>query len=200
LKFDFINQEIIMFEKNNYSYELHPDMLQKIGEEFDTALITDQVAEAVKGKTGKEAAQTAEALFAEYGKNWIRLAHKLGDEYPDRTYEVLLESVDNLNGYYKFALVPQRFLEIAYLSTQTISILPIIENSANQLVYRMVECSVYNGLKEKAGEDLAKELPCASACLTACETLHADLEIDALVEMEAKLPADGYCQFKARRA
>ncbi|MBW2324086.1 MAG: hypothetical protein JRF41_11330 [Deltaproteobacteria bacterium] len=110
------------------------------------------------------------------------------------------EAIDKTGGYLRFALAPQRFLEIAYLSTQEISILPIIENNVNRLVYRMVDCDTYKNLKEKCGEEVANLLPCRHACLTACETLHRDLEIDALVQMEAQIPKDGYCQFAARRA
>jgi len=36
---------------------------------------------------------------------------------------------------------------------------------------------------------------CRHACLSAIETLHDDLGIDALVQMEATNPKAGYCQF-----
>ncbi|MEE9435933.1 MAG: hypothetical protein V3V37_04560 [Candidatus Adiutricales bacterium] len=189
-----------MYEPNNYSYELHPDMLKAMAEEFDPDKITTKFAEAVKGKKAKEVEAQGEAIFGEFGKNWIRQAHKLGEEYPDRTYEVLLEAIDKTGGYYRWALVPQRFIEIAYLSTQDIPVLPIVENNVNRLVYRLSECQINKNLKEKCGDKVADALPCRHACLTLCKTIHEDLEIDAIVEMEATMPKDGYCQFMARRA
>ncbi|MBW1710702.1 MAG: hypothetical protein JRG97_13755 [Deltaproteobacteria bacterium] len=189
-----------IYEAKNYSYELNPDMLKLLREEFDVDKVTSKFAEAIKGKSAGEIEAEGKAIFEEYGRNWIRQSLKLGEEYPDRTYEVLLEAIDKTGGYLRFALAPQRFLEIAYLSTQEISILPIIENNVNRLVYRMVDCDTYKNLKEKCGEEVANLLPCRHACLTACETLHRDLEIDALVQMEAQIPKDGYCQFAARRA
>jgi len=189
-----------IYEAKNYSYELNPDMLKLLREEFDVDKVTSKFAEAIKGKSAGEIEAEGKAIFEEYGRNWIRQSLKLGEEYPDRTYEVLLEAIDKTGGYLRFALAPQRFLEIAYLSTQEISILPIIENNVNRLVYRMVDCDTYKNLKEKCGEEVANLLPCRHACLTACETLHRDLGIDALVQMEAQIPKDGYCQFAARRA
>jgi hypothetical protein len=64
----------------------------------------------------------------------------------------------------------------------------------------MVECKTFSNLKEKCGEEVANQLPCRHACITACKTLHKDLEIDANIQMEASIPKDGYCQFAARRA
>ncbi|MBW1710705.1 MAG: hypothetical protein JRJ73_12615 [Deltaproteobacteria bacterium] len=189
-----------IYEAKNYSYELNPDMLKLLREEFDVDKVTSKFTEAIKGKSAGEIEAEGKAIFEEYGRNWIRQSQKLGEEYPDRTYEVLLEAIDKTGGYLRFALAPQRFLEIAYLSTQEISILPIIENNVNRLVYRMVDCDTYKNLKEKCGEEVANLLPCRHACLTACETLHRDLGIDALVQMEAQIPKDGYCQFAARRA
>ncbi|MBW2324083.1 MAG: hypothetical protein JRF41_11315 [Deltaproteobacteria bacterium] len=161
-----------IYEAKNYSYELNPDMLKLLREEFDVDKVTSKFTEAIKGKSAGEIEAEGKAIFEEYGRNWIRQSQKLGEEYPDRTYEVLLEAIDKTGGYLRFALAPQRFLEIAYLSTQEISILP----------------------------EVANLLPCRHACLTACETLHRDLGIDALVQMEAQIPKDGYCQFAARRA
>ena len=125
---------------------------------------------------------------------------ELGEEYPDRTYEVLKESIDKTGGYYKFTLLPQRFLEIAYLSTQDISILPIVENNAQRLVYRMVDCLTYKTIKERCGEQIANLLVCRHACLGGCESLHRDLEIDAIIQMAASMEKDGYCEFVVRRA
>ncbi|MCJ7622306.1 MAG: hypothetical protein MUO76_02295, partial [Anaerolineaceae bacterium] len=141
-----------------------------------------------------------EKIFTDYGREWIRKTHKLGEEYPDRTYEVLLEAIDKTGGYLRFSLVPQRFIEIAYLSTQDISILPIVENNKDRLVYRMVECLTFKKIKEKCGAKVADQLPCRHACLTACDVLHQDLDIDAQISMDASIPKDGYCQFTAKRA
>lgn len=189
-----------IYEVNTYSYELNPEMLKLLGEEFDVDKVTTRFAESVKGKSKEEIEAIGKDIFETYGRDWMKKCHKLGDEYPDRTYEVLLETIDKTGGYYKFALVPQRFIEIAYLSTQEISTLPIVENNNNRLIYRMVECKTFNNIKEKCGDDIANMLTCKNACVTACETIHQDLEIDALIQMTASMPKDNYCEFAAKRA
>jgi hypothetical protein len=190
----------IQYDIKHYSFELHPEMLKLLGDEFDVDKVTTRFAEAVKGKSPAEVEAIGKEIFATYGRDWMKKTHKLGDEYPDRTYEVLLEAVDKTGGYLKFALVPQRFIEIAYLSTQEIAILPIVENNHDRLVYRMVNCKTFNKIKEKCGDEVANLLTCRQACLSACRTIHQDLEIDALINMTAEIPKEGYCQFEVRRA
>jgi hypothetical protein len=189
----------IQYEIKRYSFELNPEMLKLLGEEFDVDKMTSRFAETVKGKNPQEIEAVGKDFFEKYGREWMTQTHKLGEEYPDRTYEVLLEAVDKTGGYLKFALVPQRFLEIAYLSTQDLSVLPIIENNHNQLVYRMIQCKTFKQIREKCGEETAQLLTCRHGCLEACRTIHRELEIDALIRQSATIPKDGYCQFEARR-
>jgi hypothetical protein len=189
-----------IYEVKSYSYELNPEMLKLIGEEFDVDKVTTTFADAIKGKNKEEIEAIGKDIFEAYGRDWMKKCHKLGDEYPDRTYEILLETIDKTGGYYKFALLPQRFIEIAYLSTQDIATLPIVENNKDQLVYRMVDCQIFKNIKEKCGEEVANLLTCKNACITACETIHQDLEIDALIQMNASMPKDNYCEFAAKRA
>ena len=190
-----------MYEQNHYSYELNPEMLKQLGNEFDVEKATSAFADKIKGKSADEVASEGKTFFEDYGVKWMKAAHRLGEAYPDRTFEVLKTAIDDADGqYFKFALLPQRFIEIAYLSTQDIPVLPIIENNPERLVYRMVDCNTYSNLSEKCGEETVKLLPCRHACLTACKTIHRDLDIDANTRMEASMPKDGYCQFAARRA
>lgn len=189
-----------LYTVKQYSYELNPEMLKMIGEQFDVDKLTTRFAEAVKGKNVSEIEAVGQDIFETYGREWMKMSHKVGDEYPDRTYEVLLEAVDKTGGYLKFALMPQRFIEIAYLSTQDLSILPIIENNHNKLSYRLADCKTFKMIKEKCGEEVANVLTCKNACLAACKTIHQDLEIDALISQTATIPKDGYCQFEVKRA
>jgi hypothetical protein len=188
------------YEPKLYSYELNKEMMEQLAEEFDAETVASDFAKEVEGKSGDEAEAAAESFFTDFGTRWIRKSHKLGEEYPDRTFEVLLEAIDSTDGYLRFALVPQRFLEIAYLATQDFPHLPIIENNQKRLIYRLKQCKTYEKLKETCGDELADSLPCRHACTTACEVLHRDLEVDAKVEMQAEMPKDGYCQFAAIRA
>lgn len=189
-----------IYTVKKYSYELNPEMIKTIGEQFDVDKVTTRFAEAVKGKSASEIEAIGQDIFGAYGRDWIKMSHKLGDEYPDRTYEVLLEAVDKTGGYLKFALVPQRFIEIAYLSTQDLSVLPIIENNHNKLSYRLADCKTFKMIRDKCGDEVANLLTCKNACLTACKTIHQDLEIDALIEQTATIPGEGYCQFEVRKA
>jgi hypothetical protein len=189
-----------IYVAKNYSFELHPAMLKQIGQAFDVEQAVARFAGQIKGKSPDEIEKEGRAFFTAYGRDWINLAHKLGDEYPDRTYEVLLEIIDKSKGYYKFSLLPQRFLEIAYLATMDMSVLPIVENNAQRLIYRIVDCKTYKNLKEKCGDAVAEALPCRHACLTACETIHQALEVDAAIHQETAMPKEGYCEFWAQRA
>lgn len=189
-----------MSEPNKYSYELNAEMMAKLHEEFDPAKVADEFAKAAEGKSGADLEAAGKTFFENHGREWMQKTYQLGEEYPDRTYEVLKEAIDKTGGWLKFALLPQRFIEIAYLSTQDISVLPIIENNPERLIYRMVNCSTFDSLKAKCGEATANSLPCQHSCLEACRTIHNELNIDAKIEMEAKIPEDGHCQFAARRA
>ena len=146
-----------IYEPKLHSYELNKEMMAELAEEFDVEALATDFAKAVDGKSGDEAAAEAEKFFTDYGTRWIRKSHKLGEEYPDRTYEVLLEAIDSTDGYLRFALVPQRFLEIAYLATQDFPHLTVIENNQKRLIYRLKQCKTYEKLKETCGDELASQ-------------------------------------------
>lgn len=187
-----------MYEAKAYSFDLHEDMVKLLRQEFDVQQVVSKFAEAISGKKKEEIEGIGKEIFEQYGREWMKRAHQLGDEYPDRTYEVLLAAADRTN-YLFFPHVAQRFIEIAYLSTQDIRTLPILECYAHCLAYRMVDCLTFKTLKEKCGDEVANLMPCRHACLTACQTVLQDLNIDATVNMEASMVKDGYCQFALRR-
>ena len=188
-----------MSEVKTLSFELNPDMLRLLRQEFEVQKLADRFAAAISGKKQEEIEAAGKQIFEEYGREWIRRSLQLGEEYPDRTYEVLKAAIDKTGGYYKFALLPQRVLEIAYLGTQDIFTMPIVENNALRLIYMMVDCSTFKAIKEKCGDNVANLLPCKHACLTALETLHRDLDIDAIIDMQASMAKDGRCQFAIRK-
>ena len=178
------------------SFELNEHMLRLIAQEFDIQKIVRHFAQAIEGKKLEEIENIAEEIFTCYGADWIRKSLQLGEEYPDRTYEVLKEGIDTTEGNLWFPLLPQRFLEIAYLSTQGLEFLPVIENNPRRLVYRIENCQMFQAVKTECGTQIANILPCRHACLTACHTLFHDLECpEVLIKIEAATNKDGYCQF-----
>ena len=181
-----------------YSFELSMEMLELLRKEFDPTIVVTGFAEAIAGKKEAEIDAVAEKILGEYGEEWMKKTLQLGEEYPDRTYEVLKEAADQ-TGELVFPLVLQRFIEIAYLSTQQFRILPIVENWARRLVYKVTDCYTFKTLQEKCGSDVAGLLPCRHACLTLCRTGWEGLNLDATINMDATMVKDGYCQFAVNR-
>jgi len=129
----------------------------------------------------------------------MKRSYELGEEYMDRTYEVIREAAER-TGSFTFPLIPQRFIEIAYLSTQHIGTLPVMVNNANELIFQIKECKIYEQIKTKAGEDIARKLTCKSGCLKACETIFSQFEFnDVSIGMNAATNRDGYCEFRITR-
>jgi len=190
-----------MTEKARWSYELSEEMLERIEMEFDIRQLVERFAQATAGCRPETAGSLAEKIFSRYGRDWIRRSVQLGELYTDRTYEVLLEAVDTTGGHLRFPLVPQRVLEIAYLSTHGMELLPVFENSSRRLVYRIDVCKMFETLKAVCGDAVAEAMPCRYACLNACRTLFADMDYpDVRIEMAASTGSDGYCKFIVARA
>lgn len=180
------------------SFDLDATMLKTIGQEFDVQELTGRFAEAVAGKSGESIEKAAQEIFGEYGRGLMKRSLELGEEYMDRTYETLKTVIDKTGTMY-FPLVPQRFIEIAYLSTQPIFTMPIIQNNGQKLVYRIPTCDTFTAVKAKCGQEVANSLPCRHACLVALETLFQDMDIEVAIMMEATMPQDQYCQFAATK-
>jgi hypothetical protein len=181
-----------------FSFELDTEMIGLLRKEFDPPIVVEKFANEISGKKADEIDAMAKKVFSKYGQDLMRKTLKLGEEYPDRTYEILKEAIDK-TGEMRFPLVLQRFIEIAYLSTQQFRVLPIMENWARRLEYRVKDCYTFKTEMEKCRQEVANSLPCRYACLATCKTALEGLGLDATVEMEATMVKDGYCQFALNR-
>jgi hypothetical protein len=181
------------------SFDLNQEMLDMLGQRLDIQRPVSKLVEILAGKRGAEAEEAARGIFEDYGREWAGLTLQLGERHSDRTYQVLKEVVDR-TGSFGFALIPQRFVEIAYLSTQQIRSLPIVENNNRRLAYEMRDCRIFEAVKERCGEAVANMMACRQACLTLVRSIYESLGLAAAIEMEASLPQDGCCRFAATRA
>lgn len=183
---------------NSYSFDLNEDMIGYLRKEFDPRKIVNDFAKAVAGKKVTEIDKIAKEIFTKYGEQWMKKAIQLGEEYPDRTYEVLKEVIDE-TGESFFPHVHQRLLEIAYLSIQKFRHLPFLENYRSRILYQIPDCNMFRLIKENCGQEVAKLTPCRYACLQGLETLRADLGVDVVAEMVADTAEKGYCEFSLKK-
>jgi len=120
---------------------------------------------------------------------------ELGESYLDRTYEILREAIDETRSP-AFPLIPQRFIEIAYLSTQRIPTLPIVENNISRLIFRIENCRTYGAITDHCDESTAELLTCQHGCLSLCQKVMEGLGIEGIeAGMSARTPDEGFCQF-----
>ena len=183
-----------------YSFDLNEDMIKMIREEFNADVVSSKLFEAIEGKKKGEIAEVAGALFKELGQAWMQKTIQLGEEYSDRTIEIVLESVDRQgNQFMVFPHVPQRFIEIAYLGTQDFMKVPITLNNLEMLEYRIPQCALFRAIKEKCGEEVAGLMTCKDYCLSALETVKKHVEMEAIIDMAKSTATDGYCEFLMRK-
>jgi len=174
-----------------YTWDLSEDMITRLESEFGP--------EALRKEIKANAGGPRDALFADFGRRWMERALELGEQYSDRTYEVLKTAAAK-TGSLAFPFIPERFIEIAYLATQPIYTLPIVENGARGLVFRVPFCDYVKTVREELGDEEADRLPCKEACLAACRLAFERFGFNVNVGMDAAVPKDDYCQFSIRPA
>ena len=176
-----------------YSFDLNEDMVKMLKDAFNAAKVVDGAVAAVQGKTGDAAVKAAEAYFKAAGAKWMARTIQLSDEYPDRTIEMVMESVD-LQGK-QFMIFPhlhQRYVEIGTLAVQDFLKVPITLNNAVDLEYRIPKCGVYARIKEKAGEELAKAMTCSQFCMAGLEAIQKKISsVDVIIGQSAKTAKEG---------
>jgi len=183
-----------------YSFDLNMDMVDMLRDEFNAEAVATKFAEAIKGKSKADIEEAGNAFFKDLGVKWMQKTIQLADEYPDRTIEMVLETVDrNGEQFMYFPHVPQRYVEVAYLSTQEFLKVPITLNNMDELAYRIPKCALFSKIKEKCGDEVANLMTCQNCCLSALETIRKDLELDVVNDMVASTAKDGYCEFSMRK-
>lgn len=192
------DRERVVFPKD-WTFDLAEEMVEAIGEEFAPSAAVEELAGRVAGQPHAAALATAEAYFEDYGTRWMGRTLELGEQYRDRTYEVLLQAVEATGGELAFPHVPERFIEIAYLSTQPLYSLPIAENTRHRFTFRMVFCDTFTALEDQCGPEMTAALPCRKACLAAVGRAFRDKGFDVEVVQDSSLATGEFCQFTAER-
>jgi hypothetical protein len=188
-----VTRERVVLPKD-WTFDLSEEMVDRIKNEFDPDEAVEQLAGKIVGKSVDEAEVIARDFFADYGNRWMSRTLELGEEYADRTYLVLKAAAEK-TGEMAFPFIPERFMEIAYLSTQPIYSLPIVENTRSAFRYKMVFCDTIESLRQQCGDALADRLPCAAGCLSAAELAFRAKGFDVEVSQDASLVGDEFCQF-----
>ena len=185
-------------EVPNWSFDLDQEMVDEIHEAFDPEAAVADLRAIIADKSPEDGEAIAREYFADYGQRLVERSVALGEEFRDRTYEVML-AAEERTGNDGWPFVPQRMLEIAYLSSQPIYTLPIVENSSYRFTWKLALCETYQQIEEQLGEEMAERLPCQAGCLAATQRAFRRAGFDVTVEQQASMPVDDYCQFSAPR-
>lgn len=181
---------------NNYSFDLAEEMVDALEKEFGPEALKGEMAKALDGEPDEA---TARKFFEDFGTRWMERSIELGEAHPDRTYEVLLEAAKKVPEY-NFPYIPQRYLEIAYLCTQPIYTVPIVENSKQGIVFKMPFCGYHTAIQEAKGDEFADELHCTACCTAACQKAFTHFGHKVDVGFDQTMTADGVCQIAIRPA
>jgi hypothetical protein len=102
-------------------------------------------------------------------------------------------------GEMNFPLVPQRYIEIAYLSTQPFKRLWIISNSPNAFSFKLRDCNIYQAMRQKYGEEIANKMVCKSACFAMLNEIFSHFGFDVESLLETSMADAGSCQFRIQK-
>jgi len=176
-----------------YDLDLDEAMMKELSEEFAPLNFVKRLK-----LSQPHSIEDARASLEEYGRELARKSIEKGEKRIDRAYHVMKKAIEK-TGEMKFPLIPQRYLEIAYLSIQPFRRLRIVANSPKIFSFRLNECSLYKAIEEEYGTEAANKMVCKSACFALIEEILSHFDFDIKPSLEASMADDGKCQFKIER-
>jgi len=176
-----------------YDLDLDEAMMKELSEEFAPLNFVKTLK-----LSEPHSIEDARASLEEYGRELARKSIEKGEKRIDRAYQVMKKAIEK-TGEMKFPFIPQRYLEIAYLSIQPFRRLRIVANSPKIFSFRLNECSLYKAIEEEYGKEAANKMVCKSACFALIEEILSHFDFDIKPSLEASMADDGKCQFKIER-
>ncbi len=185
-------------EQKPKSFDLAEEMVEALAHEFDPAgSVTEAIGKAA-GKSGDDADNAIRAYFADHGHRLMERTAKLSDQFPDQTEATMHVDMD-VNASDGWPFLAQRLMEIAFLGSQPIYTLPIVENSSFRFTWKLAMCETYVQMQEQIDDETADRLLCQDACVNATTDAFAEYGFDIDVEVQGTMPEDDFCQFSAPR-
>jgi len=176
-----------------YNFDLDEKIIKELSEEFNPQSIVNDLK--LPNPIDFKAMTVS---FENYGKDLARKSIIRGEKNPDRTYEVMKQAIAK-TGEMTFPLVPQRYIEIAYLSTQPFKRLWVISNNPKVFSYRLKECNTYQAIRQKYGEEVANKMICKSACFGMLDEIFLHFGFDVELSLETSMAETGSCQFRIEK-
>jgi len=175
---------------DRYNFDLDQELLKELAEEFDPLNF-------VKGLILNEPkdVEDARTSFERYGTHLAIKGIKKGEERPDRIYEVMKEAIEK-TGEMHFPLIPQRYIEIAYLSIQPIRRIWILSNDDRVFSYRLNDCTIYHAIEKGNGEQKAKKMVCKYLCFAIIREIFSHFGFNVDTFLDANMESHGKCQFR----
>jgi hypothetical protein len=146
------------------------------------------LAEAVKGKAPKEAAEVLHRLGREVMASTIELAD---GKYLDRTGEMVEKVAEQTGIHFPHRL--QRYVELSIIGPRPLDRWNVAVSTVVELRMQVFSCSLLKALQE-AGVP-TEGTPCREFCLASFRTASDKCRLEIQAVLEKSLAEDGVCEF-----
>lgn len=174
-------------------FDLDQELLKELAQEFDPLKFISTLA-----PTDVNDIESTASAFEKYGRSLASKSIEEGEKRCDRIFEVMKKAIEE-TGELSFPLIPERYIEIAYLSIQPIKRLWVLANNNKFFSYMLKGCSIYEAMGKNYGEEAARKMVCKQACMALIYETFTRFGFNVKVELETNMASDGRCQFKVER-
>jgi hypothetical protein len=177
-----------------YDYYFSDDLVSKFSQRFNMMKAISGFISMAKEKTSKQIDVIARQVLGKYSQELSTSLVDSDKDHMDRGGEIIHQVAERTG--IKFPSIPQRLIELGFMSTRAQDKLTIFVSTSKTLTLRVSTCAAYTELKSKFGEEKAKDLPCKYGCLANSKILFDKLNIPVELEGSANINEKGYCEFR----
>jgi hypothetical protein len=176
-----------------YDYYFPDILLSKFSQRFNMTKAISEFILIAKEKISKHIDSVARQVLGKYLQELSTSLVDSEKDHMDRGGEIIHQVAERTG--IKFPSIPQRLIELGFMSTRAQDKLTISVSTSRTLTLRVSDCAAYAELKSKLEEEKAKDLPCKYGCLANSKILFDKLNIPVELEGNADMSKKGYCEF-----
>jgi hypothetical protein len=187
-------EEIMSDEEELYDYYFSDAVLSRFAQSFRMDGVITRFISLVKEKRIDQIENVAKQLLGEYLQNLSSSLVRYEKDSLDRTGEIMYQVAEKTG--VRFPSIPQRLIELAFISTRSQDKLLVSTATTEEIVFRVSPCITYSELKKSLGEEKARDMPCRYGCIANSKILFDELKIAVKSETRARISDAGYCEFE----